>query len=112
MRPSPSPTSVENACFYMYLTEYHSGFRAYSKHYLESVRLAANSDKFVFDTEIIAQGVHAGMRIREVPIVTRYFDEASQIGFWSSVRYGLSILLVLARYKTHVWGWRRDPLFS
>jgi len=105
-------TAVENACFYMYLTEYHSGFRAYSRSYLESVNLEANSDKFVFDTEIIAQGVVRKMKIREVPIVTRYFDEASQISFWPSVRYGLSILLVLTRYKLHVWGWRRDRMFE
>jgi len=105
-------TAFENACFYMYLTEYHSGFRAYSRRYLESVAIDANSDNFVFDTEIIAQGVVRRMRIREVPIVTRYFDEASQIGFGASVRYGLSILLVCLRYKLHVWGWRRDPLFA
>jgi glycosyltransferase involved in cell wall biosynthesis len=105
-------TAVENACFYMYLTEYHSGFRAYSKRFLESVRLERNSDKFVFDTQIIAQGVVKGMTIREVPIVTRYFDEASQISFWPSVRYGLSILVVLARYKLHVWGLRRDPMLE
>ncbi len=105
-------TAVENASFYMYLTEYHSGFRAYSKRYLEEVNFELNSDKFVFDTEIIAQGVVHRMKIREVPIVTRYFEEASQISFWPSVRYGLSILLVLARYKFHKWGWRRDRMFD
>ena len=61
----------------------------------------ANSDNFVFDTEIIAQGVAAGMRFREVPIATRYFDEASQIGFWRSVRYGLGILKTMVFYKLH-----------
>ena len=105
-------TALENICFYMYLTEYHSGFRAYTRRYLESIALEANSDQFVFDTEIIAQGVVKDLRIREVPIVTRYFPEASQISFGPSVRYGLSILLVMARYKLHVWGWRRDPIFA
>jgi len=105
-------TAAENLCFYMYLTEYHSGFRAYTRHYLESVALEANSEQFVFDTEIIAQGVIKGFRIREVPIVTRYFPEASQISFLPSVRYGLSILLVMARYKLHVWGWHSDPIFA
>jgi glycosyltransferase involved in cell wall biosynthesis len=94
-------TMVENATFYIFLSEYHSGFRAYSRRYLESVNFEANSDNFVFDTEIIAQGVAKGMRIREVPIATRYFDEASQIGFWRSVRYGLGILKTMVFYKLH-----------
>ena len=94
-------TMVENATFYIFLSEYHSGFRAYSRRYLETVNLEANSDNFVFDTEIIAQGVAAKMLIREVPIQTRYFKEASQIGFWRSVRYGLGILKTMFFYKLH-----------
>ena len=94
-------TMVENATFYIFLSEYHSGFRAYTKRYLDTVNFEANSDNFVFDTEIIAQGVAKGMRIREVPISTRYFDEASQIGFWRSVRYGLEILKTMVLYKLH-----------
>jgi len=107
-------TAVENATFLIYLTEYHSGFRAYSRRYLESVNLEANSDGFVFDTEIIAQGMAKGLRIREIPIETRYFDEASQIAFGPSVRYGMAILKTMLLYKLHVWGiWSarifRDP---
>jgi glycosyltransferase involved in cell wall biosynthesis len=105
-------TAVANAAFYTYLSEYHSGLRAYSRRYLESVDLAANSDDFVFDTEIIAQGVWKGLRIREIPIATRYFEEASQIGFWRSVRYGFSILAVLLRYKLHEKRLRSSRLFG
>ncbi len=102
-------TALENAAFWIYLTEYHSGFRAYSRRYLEAVNLEKNSDDFVFDTEIIAQGVIHGMRIREIPIRTRYFPEASQIGFWRSVVYGLSIIKTVIKYKLHVWGiWRQE----
>ena len=104
-------TSIENATFYVYLSEYHSGFRAYTRHYLESINFDANSDDFVFDTEIIAQGVARGMLIREVPIQTRYFDEASQIGLWRSVRYGLAILKTMVLYKLHkkhIWS---HPIF-
>ena len=79
-------TMLANATFYVFLSEYHSGLRAYSRRYLDAVDLERNAEGFVFDTEIIAQGVWAGMRIREVPIQTRYFPEASQIGFWRSVR--------------------------
>src|SRR5688500_5992843 len=92
-------TAVANATFYVFLSEYHSGLRAYSRRYLESVDLTQNSDDFVFDTEIIAQGVWKGLRIREIPIQTRYFPEASQIGFSRSVRYGFAVLSVLAIYK-------------
>jgi len=104
-------TMVENATFYIFLSEYHSGFRAYSKRYLDAINFEANSDDFVFDTEIIAQGVARGMRIREVPISTRYFDEASQIGFWRSVRYGLEILKTMVLFKLHkkrIWS---HPIF-
>jgi glycosyltransferase involved in cell wall biosynthesis len=104
-------TALANAAFYVFLSEYHSGLRAYSRRYLEAVDLEANSDDFVFDTEIIAQGVWKGMRIQEIPIATRYFDEASQIGFGRSVRYGLAILSVLVRYKLHKKGVKRSRLF-
>lgn len=104
-------TALANATFYVFLSEYHSGLRAYSRRYLEAVDLEANSDDFVFDTEIIAQGVWKGLRIREIPIATRYFEEASQIGFLRSVRYGFSVLWVLLRYKLHEKGIWRSPLF-
>jgi glycosyltransferase involved in cell wall biosynthesis len=105
-------TAFENATFYMYLTEYHSGLRAYSRRYLEEVNFMANSDDFVFDTEIIAQGVIHGMRIREVPIETRYFKEASMVGFWRSSVYGLSILKTLVKYKLHKKGFVRFRMFN
>ena len=105
-------TAFENATFYMYLTEYHSGLRAYSRRYLETVNFMANSDDFVFDTEIIAQGVIHGMRIREVPIETRYFKEASMVGFWRSSVYGLSILKTLVKYKLHKKGIVKFRMFE
>jgi glycosyltransferase involved in cell wall biosynthesis len=97
-------TALENAAFYMYLTEYHSGLRAYSRKYLETVNFELNSDDFVFDSEIIAQGVVHGLRIKEIPIETRYFEEASKIGFLRSVVYGVSIILMLVRFKLHKKG--------
>ena len=65
----------------------------------------------VMITEIIAQGVWKGLRIREIPIATRYFDEASQIGFRRSVRYGFAVLGVLLRYKLHKKGIRHSHIF-
>jgi hypothetical protein len=95
----------------MYLTEYHSGLRAYSRRYLETVNFMANSDDFVFDSEIIAQGVIHGLRVREIPIETRYFREASQVGFWRSSVYGLSILKTLIKFKLHKKGLVRYRMF-
>jgi glycosyltransferase involved in cell wall biosynthesis len=104
-------TAVENATFLIYLTEYHSGFRAYSRRYLEAIDIEANSDGFVFDTQIIAQGIAKGLRIREIPIDTRYFDEASQIAFAPSVRYGFAILKTMVQYKLHLWGVASNRIF-
>ena len=105
-------TAIENATFYMYLTEYHSGVRAYSRHYLETVNYMANSNDFVFDSEIIAQGVLHGMKIREIPIETRYFSEASQIGLRRSIVYGLSILKTLVKFKLHKKGLASFKMFN
>jgi glycosyltransferase involved in cell wall biosynthesis len=105
-------TALENAAFYMYLTEYHSGLRAYSRRYLETVRFDLNSDDFVFDSEIIAQGVTHKMRIREIPITTRYFEEASKIGFLRSVVYGLAIIKTLVKFKLHKKGIIRSAQFG
>jgi glycosyltransferase involved in cell wall biosynthesis len=105
-------TALENATFYMYLTEYHSGLRAYSRRYLETVNFELNSDDFVFDSEIIAQGVVHNLRIREIPIETRYFEEASKIGFVRSVVYGLSIVKTLVKYKLHKKRLLKSPQFE
>ena len=97
-------TAFANIVFRRYLTEIHSGFRAYSRKYLETVRFMENSNDFVFDTEIIAQGMNCKLIFREVPIVTRYFPEASSINFWRSTVYGFGILAVLAKYSLNSAG--------
>jgi len=94
-------TFVENLILGLDLTEYHSGFRAYSADLLKTVAFEKNSNNFVFDTEIIVQIKLAGRRITEIPILTYYFPEASMIGFWRSVQYGLAILKVMGRYLLH-----------
>lgn len=94
-------TALENVVLGTYLTEYHSGFRAYSKKLLESVNFKLNSDGFIFDTEIIVQILLKRFRIEEIPIHTRYFHEASTIGFFKSCLYGLGILKTLFKYILH-----------
>ena len=90
-------TKLENFILGNNLTEYHSGFRAYGKKVMQ-LPLQFNSDDFVFDTEIIVQMKIAKMKIKEIPISTKYFPEASQISFKRSVEYGLAILSVLGKY--------------
>ena len=104
-------TTVENLAFGLRLSEYHTGLRAYSRRLLETIPYQLNSNDFVFDQELIAQVVAAGMgrRIGEIAVPTRYFDEASSVGFRRSVVYGTSTLRVVARYLLHRIGVRRSP---
>jgi glycosyltransferase involved in cell wall biosynthesis len=104
-------TTVENIAFGLRLSEYHTGLRAYSRALLETIPYRQNSDDFVFDQELIAQVVAAGLRRRigEIAVPTRYFDEASSVGFKRSVVYGLSTLRVVARYVLHRLRVRRSP---
>lgn len=94
-------TALENIVFGIFLTEYHSGFRAYSAKLLKTVKFQLNSDGFIFDTEIIAQIIIHNFKIEEIPIRTRYFDEASTIKLWPSILYGLGILKTLFKYILH-----------
>jgi glycosyltransferase involved in cell wall biosynthesis len=104
-------TIVENFAFELRLSEYHTGLRAYSRRLLETIPYDLNSDDFVFDQELIAQVVAAGMRHRigEIAVPTRYFEEASSVGLKRSVVYGLSTLRVVARYLLHRLRVRRSP---
>jgi glycosyltransferase involved in cell wall biosynthesis len=104
-------TLVENLAFGLRLSEYHTGLRAYSRRLLETIPYQLNSDDFVFDQELIAQVVAAGMRDRigEIGVPTRYFEEASSVGFERSVVYGLSTLRVVARYLLHRLHLRPSP---
>lgn len=94
-------TALANVIFGRYLSEIHSGFRAYSRKYLETVKFEENRDDFVFDTEIIVQGMACDLFFKEVAIETRYFDEASSINFGLSVKYGIGVVMSLLRYAVH-----------
>jgi glycosyltransferase involved in cell wall biosynthesis len=97
-------TALENWVFGLRLSEYHTGYRAFRRQVLESVNLQMNSDKFIFDQEILAQIVNVKMRITEVPVPTRYFAQASSASFFQSSVYGVSILWLLVRYLLHRGG--------
>ncbi len=94
-------TIVENAVFRLGLSEYHTGFRAYSRQLLETLPFLLDSDDFVFDQEIMAQALCFGFRVGEVPVPTRYFPEASSVNFRQSVEYGCAVLWLVLRYLLH-----------
>ena len=104
-------TLVENWLLGMKLSEYHTGYRAYSRQALESLPLEANSDDFVFDNQILAQAVAFGFRIGEISCPTRYGTESSSISFWRSVRYGFGVLAVAAGYRLFRWGLTTPAIF-
>lgn len=105
-------TQIENLILGIKLSEYHSGFRAYSREVLSSLPLEKNSDDFVFDTEIIVQMVANDFKIKEIPINTRYFKNASSISLKRSIEYGLDILKTLAKYKLEKMHLRSCGQFS
>ncbi len=97
-------TTVENTVMRRKFTECHTGYRAYSRRFLETVPFLRNSNNFVFDTEVIFQAVQFGMPVLEVPVSTRYFEDASSVGFRTGVVYGLGTLWTAARFLLHRWG--------
>ena len=97
-------TTLENWVFGLRLSEYHTGYRAFRRQVLESVNLQMDSDRFIFDQEILAQIVNLKMRITEVPVPTRYFAQASSASLFQSSVYGVSILWLLVRYLLHRGG--------
>lgn len=94
-------TILENVAFGLHLSEYHTGFRAYSRQLLETIPYHRNSDDFVFDQELVSQAVACGFRVAEIGVETRYFAEASSVGVRRSVVYGLATLWVVARHLLH-----------
>lgn len=104
-------STVENLVLGTRLSEFHTGYRAYSRQLLETVPFLRNSNDFVFDTQMIFQVIAFGFNITEVPVSTKYFEGASSINFRRSVVYGLSTLAVAWRYLLHRLGLRKDKLF-
>jgi glycosyltransferase involved in cell wall biosynthesis len=97
-------TLIQNILINQKLSEYHTGYRAFSREVLESIRWDLNSDDFIFDNQIMAQCVDAGFKIGEVSCPTKYFPEASSINLQNSAIYGLGCLGVSIRYRLHRWG--------
>lgn len=105
-------TAFENLLIGAKLSEFHSGYRAFSREVLERLPLAANSDDFVFDNQMLVQAHACGARIGEISCPTKYFPEASEINFRRSVVYGFGVLRTALSYRCWKWGWSRPRLFS
>ena len=105
-------TAFQNLFLGVKLSEYHTGFRAYSRKVLETLPLLENSDNFVFDNQVIAQAVMFGFRIGEISCPTKYFEEASSIDFARSVKYGMGVLATTFGFIAHKAGIRKSPLYQ
>jgi glycosyltransferase involved in cell wall biosynthesis len=105
-------TAVQNLVIGTKLSEFHTGYRAFSRRVLASLPLLANSQDFVFDNQMLVQAHAFGMRIGEISCPTRYFEDASEIGFRRSVVYGLGVLRVSAQYRLWRMGLARPRIFS
>ncbi len=105
-------TMFQNVLLQEKLSEYHSGYRAFSRVALEAIPFQDNSDDFIFDNEILVQMHHGGFRIGEVSCPTRYAPESSSIGLGSSLRYGWAVVLTTLNYLLHRWNLKRSAIFS
>ncbi|MFZ9869714.1 MAG: glycosyltransferase family 2 protein [Candidatus Kapaibacteriota bacterium] len=99
-------TFIQNLLVGQKLSEYHTGYRAFSRTVLESIALQKNSDDFVFDNQMLSQIIMADFPIAEVTCPTKYFAEASSINFRRSSIYGLGVLLTSLQHRLHRWGLR------
>lgn len=105
-------TLMQNLMLKSKLSEFHTGYRAFSRQVLETLPLEENSDDFVFDNQMLAQTVYFGFQIGEVSCPTKYFEEASSISFGRSVKYGLGVLTTSLRFRLQKWGLLNSRIFS
>ncbi len=99
-------TGYENRVLGLGLTEYHTGYRAYSRKFLTTVPFLRNSNDFVFDTQILTQAAAFKFKVAEVPVTTKYFDDASSVNFRVSLIYGLKTVWTVNRFALHRMGLR------
>jgi glycosyltransferase involved in cell wall biosynthesis len=105
-------TLTENILIGQKLSEYHTGYRAFSGEVLRNINYRVNNDDFVFDNEMLSQIFMKGYEIAEITCPTKYFEEASSINFSRSMKYGLGVLRVSLNHLMHKWGLKRNKLYS
>lgn len=94
------------------LSEYHTGYRAFSRQLLETLPLYENSDDFVFDNQMLAQVAYFGFSFGEISCPANYFEEASSINFRRSAIYGLGVVQTSIQYRLNKWGWLKSGIFN
>jgi len=104
-------TLIENILLNQKLSEYHTGYRAFSKEVLMSINYNINNDDFIFDNEMISQIFMKGYEIAEITCPTKYFEEASSINFSRSMKYGLGVLRVALIHRLHKWKLVKSKLY-
>jgi glycosyltransferase involved in cell wall biosynthesis len=104
-------TFAQNILINQKLSEYHTGYRAFSKEVLETINYHANSDDFVFDNQMLSQIVYAGFEIAEITCPTKYFEEASSINFRRSMKYGIGCMSVSLKHRFNKWGLMRSEIY-
>lgn len=105
-------TFIQNILMGAKLSEYHTGYRAFTREVLESVNYNVNSDNFVFDNQMLAQIWYAGYEIAEITCPTKYFDDASSINLKSSSVYGIGVLRTSLQFRLQKWGWMKNKIFN
>lgn len=105
-------TTIENIALGQNLGDFHSGFRAYRREVLEKIPFDKNTDDFAFDSQFLAQAVHFGFKVGDIPVPVRYFDEASSINFRRCIKYGLVTLQVMAEFWLHKLRLKNCPYFQ
>jgi glycosyltransferase involved in cell wall biosynthesis len=104
-------TLFQNLLLGAKLSEYHTGFRAYTRELLQSLPLEQNSDDFVFDNQVLAQTIYAGASIGEISCPTKYAPECSSINLRRSIAYGLGVVATTIQFRLAKWNWYRAPIF-
>ena len=104
-------TWIENFIIWEKLSEYHSGYRAFSREVLERINFQANSDDFVFDNQMLTQIFYLGYEIGEISCPAKYFEEASSINFRRSMKYGLGVIGTSIRYRLNKWKMLRSKIY-
>jgi len=105
-------TFIQNVLLQQKLSEYHTGFRAFSSVVLKKINYLNNSDDFVFDNEMLAQIIYEGFEIAEITCPTKYFEEASSINLKRSFIYGLGVLNTSLVYRLHKWKLVKSELYQ
>ena len=105
-------TEFQNLMMGTRLTEFHTGYRAYSRKLLETLSLKENSDDFVFDNQMLAQAIAHGFRLGEISCPTRYFAGASSIDIRNSIRYGIGVIATSLHFRLWRWGLAKPGLFA